>query len=202
MSVGPLPPPLSPNLYLLSLYRRSLTPASADETGRTEGLPALGRTGNLSSPAVSPRLHGATPFLQIRSASPVMVENPVGSRWRCDAGEDHGWLSSSAAGGGNDHFDRFRPRGIRTLRLQIELLAGEISMEEGVMLKWKADFRSTLGSCVILSASSAGKGGARQLHPHRHPPPTSRAMLLCTPRWEEGIRTGEGEERENRGDEG
>uniref|UniRef100_A0A0E0DTR1 F-box domain-containing protein n=2 Tax=Oryza TaxID=4527 RepID=A0A0E0DTR1_9ORYZ len=44
-------------------------------------------------------------------------------------------------------------------RLRIELPAGELSMEEGVLLKWKADFGSTLGSCVILGASSAGKDG-------------------------------------------
>ncbi|XP_040380502.1 F-box protein At5g46170-like [Oryza brachyantha] len=45
-------------------------------------------------------------------------------------------------------------------RLRIELPAGELSMDEGVLLKWKADFGSTLGSCVILGASSAGKDGA------------------------------------------
>uniref|UniRef100_A0A0D9WIH2 F-box domain-containing protein n=1 Tax=Leersia perrieri TaxID=77586 RepID=A0A0D9WIH2_9ORYZ len=44
-------------------------------------------------------------------------------------------------------------------RLRIELPAGELSMDEGVLLKWKADFGSTLGSCVILGASSAGKDG-------------------------------------------
>ncbi|KAL5231445.1 hypothetical protein ABZP36_030221 [Zizania latifolia] len=50
-------------------------------------------------------------------------------------------------------------------RLHIELPAGELGMDEGVLLKWKADFGSTLGSCVILgassaSSSSAGKDGA------------------------------------------
>ncbi|PKA66034.1 F-box protein [Apostasia shenzhenica] len=39
-------------------------------------------------------------------------------------------------------------------RLRIELPAGELGVEEGALLKWKADFGSTLDSCVILGASS------------------------------------------------
>ncbi|RCV27538.1 hypothetical protein SEVIR_5G336800v4 [Setaria viridis] len=39
-------------------------------------------------------------------------------------------------------------------RLHIELPSGELGIDEGVLLKWKADFGSTLGSCVILGASS------------------------------------------------
>jgi hypothetical protein len=47
-------------------------------------------------------------------------------------------------------------RSFKELRhLRIELPAGELDMDDGVMLKWKADFGSTLGSCVILGASSA-----------------------------------------------
>jgi hypothetical protein len=40
-------------------------------------------------------------------------------------------------------------------RLRIEVPSGELGEEDGVMLKWKADFGSTLGSCVILGATSA-----------------------------------------------
>jgi len=39
-------------------------------------------------------------------------------------------------------------------RLKIELPAGEVGVDDGVLLKWKADFGSTLDSCVILGASS------------------------------------------------
>ncbi|XP_008794503.1 F-box protein At5g46170 [Phoenix dactylifera] len=39
-------------------------------------------------------------------------------------------------------------------RLRIELPAGELGVDDGVLLKWKADFGSTLDSCVILGASS------------------------------------------------
>lgn len=39
-------------------------------------------------------------------------------------------------------------------RLRIELPAGELGINDGVLLKWKADFGSTINSCVILGASS------------------------------------------------
>uniref|UniRef100_A0ACD5VWP6 Uncharacterized protein n=1 Tax=Avena sativa TaxID=4498 RepID=A0ACD5VWP6_AVESA len=46
-------------------------------------------------------------------------------------------------------------RSFKELRsLRIELPTGELGVEDGVLLKWKADFGSTLGSCVILGASS------------------------------------------------
>ncbi|CAA2969500.1 F-box At5g46170-like [Olea europaea subsp. europaea] len=38
--------------------------------------------------------------------------------------------------------------------LRIELPRGELEIDEGVLLKWKADFGSTLDNCVILGASS------------------------------------------------
>lgn len=40
-------------------------------------------------------------------------------------------------------------------RLKIELPSGELGVDDGVLLKWKADFGSTLDSCVILGASSS-----------------------------------------------
>ncbi|KQK09954.1 F-box protein At4g18380 [Brachypodium distachyon] len=47
-------------------------------------------------------------------------------------------------------------------RLGIELPTGELGIDDGVLLKWKADFGSTLGSCVIFGASSVSS----------KPPPT------------------------------
>ncbi|KAJ7560550.1 hypothetical protein O6H91_04G134800 [Diphasiastrum complanatum] len=41
--------------------------------------------------------------------------------------------------------------------LRIELPGGELGMEGGVLLKWKAEFGSTLESCVILGAASVVK---------------------------------------------
>ncbi|KAF8715838.1 hypothetical protein HU200_026791 [Digitaria exilis] len=52
-------------------------------------------------------------------------------------------------------------RSFKELRhLRIELPAGELGTDDGVMLKWKADFGSTLGSCVILGASSVSSSPA------------------------------------------
>ncbi|KMZ69021.1 F-box family protein-like [Zostera marina] len=39
-------------------------------------------------------------------------------------------------------------------RLRIDLPSGELGVEDGVLLKWTADFGSTLHSCVILGAST------------------------------------------------
>ncbi|CAG7894757.1 unnamed protein product [Brassica rapa] len=38
--------------------------------------------------------------------------------------------------------------------LRIELPSGELGIDEGVLLKWRAEFGSTLDNCVILGASS------------------------------------------------
>ncbi|KAH6826225.1 F-box family protein [Perilla frutescens var. hirtella] len=38
--------------------------------------------------------------------------------------------------------------------LRIELPSGELGIDEGILLKWKANFGSTLDNCVILGASS------------------------------------------------
>lgn len=45
------------------------------------------------------------------------------------------------------HFNEIR-------NLRIELPNGELGIEDGVLLKWRADFGSTLDNCVILGASS------------------------------------------------
>lgn len=44
-------------------------------------------------------------------------------------------------------------------KLRIELPGGELGIEDGVLLKWKAEFGSTLESCVILGASAIIKNG-------------------------------------------
>ncbi|CAI9755202.1 unnamed protein product [Fraxinus pennsylvanica] len=41
--------------------------------------------------------------------------------------------------------------------LRIELPSGELGIDEGTLLKWKADFGSTLDNCVILGASSVSQ---------------------------------------------
>lgn len=44
--------------------------------------------------------------------------------------------------------------------LRIELPSGELGIDDGVLLKWRADFGSTLDNCVILGASSVVYLGA------------------------------------------
>ncbi|PIA30190.1 hypothetical protein AQUCO_05700117v1 [Aquilegia coerulea] len=51
------------------------------------------------------------------------------------------------------HFNEIR-------NLRIELPSGELGIEDGVLLKWRADFGSTLDNCVILGASSVVNPGA------------------------------------------
>lgn len=45
--------------------------------------------------------------------------------------------------------------------LRIELPGGELGVEDGVLLKWKAEFGSTLESCVIFGASSVVNKGLK-----------------------------------------
>ncbi|KAF5738324.1 F-box protein [Tripterygium wilfordii] len=43
--------------------------------------------------------------------------------------------------------------------LRIELPSGELGIDDGVLLKWRADFGSTLDNCVILGAASVVNNG-------------------------------------------
>ncbi|XP_030551489.1 F-box protein At5g46170-like [Rhodamnia argentea] len=43
--------------------------------------------------------------------------------------------------------------------LRIELPSGELGIDGGILLKWRADFGSTLDNCVILGASSVVRPG-------------------------------------------
>jgi hypothetical protein len=58
-------------------------------------------------------------------------------------------------------------------RLRIELPAGELGVDDGVLLRWKADFGSTLRSCVILGASSVSPNPPPQ-QPSSSPSTTDR----------------------------
>nr|KYP46827.1 F-box protein At5g46170 family [Cajanus cajan] len=53
--------------------------------------------------------------------------------------------------------------------LRIELPSGELGIEDGVLLKWRADFGSTLDNCVILGASSV-------FHPKSQEPSTTTTL--------------------------
>ncbi|KAG2303967.1 hypothetical protein Bca52824_032618 [Brassica carinata] len=47
--------------------------------------------------------------------------------------------------------------------LRIELPTGELGIEDGILLKWRADFGSTLDNCMILGASSVVTGSDSNL---------------------------------------
>ncbi|RVW65481.1 F-box protein [Vitis vinifera] len=49
-------------------------------------------------------------------------------------------------------FDRIR-------NLEIELPGGDLCLEKGAVLKWKAEFGRRLKSCVIMGVPRAGRGG-------------------------------------------
>lgn len=51
-------------------------------------------------------------------------------------------------------------KAVRNLR--IELPGGELGIEDGVLLKWRAEFGSTLESCVILGASALVKPDSKK----------------------------------------
>ncbi|XP_020249953.1 F-box protein At5g46170-like, partial [Asparagus officinalis] len=58
-------------------------------------------------------------------------------------------------------------------RLRIELPAGELGVEDGSLLKWKAGFGSTLDSCVILGATSSSSSKSQSSSPN----PTNSSEL-------------------------
>ncbi|CAK9146875.1 unnamed protein product [Ilex paraguariensis] len=66
--------------------------------------------------------------------------------------------------------------------LRIELPSGELGMDQGVLLKWRADFGSTLDNCMILSASSM-----------IHPGPSK--ILLSKETYRDDFRMNNGERR-------
>ncbi|XP_022926803.1 F-box protein At5g46170-like [Cucurbita moschata] len=48
--------------------------------------------------------------------------------------------------------------------LRIELPSGELGIDDGILLKWRADFGSTLDNCVILGAASVIHTGSFNKH--------------------------------------
>ncbi|GLT59876.1 hypothetical protein SLA2020_326710 [Shorea laevis] len=67
-------------------------------------------------------------------------------------GEDDGEMDQ---GGVTHHSPTQVLRNFNEIRfLRIELPGGELGIDDGVLLKWRADYGSTLDNCVILGASS------------------------------------------------
>ncbi|CAI0544988.1 unnamed protein product [Linum tenue] len=97
----------------------------------------------------------------------------------------NGPLSVGSSGGGNDddagemdqggvthHSPTQVLKNFNEIRfLRIELPSGELGIDDGVLLKWRADFGSTLDNCVILGAASVINNG--------HYPPVATTDLVC-----------------------
>ncbi|OMO70324.1 hypothetical protein CCACVL1_18984 [Corchorus capsularis] len=67
-------------------------------------------------------------------------------------GDDDGEMDQ---GGVTHHSPTQVLRNFNEIRfLRIELPSGELGIDDGVLLKWRADFGSTLDNCVILGAAS------------------------------------------------
>ncbi|CAL0309007.1 unnamed protein product [Lupinus luteus] len=80
------------------------------------------------------------------SASPSSSSLAVGASEE-DGGADQGGVTHHSPTQVLKNFSEIRV-------LRIELPSGELGIEDGVLLKWRADFGSTLDNCVILGASS------------------------------------------------
>ncbi|XP_010549497.1 PREDICTED: F-box protein At1g30200 [Tarenaya hassleriana] len=91
-------------------------------------------------------------------------------------GPKRSYLDSSAFGNGNGggeidqggvthHSPTQVLRNFNEIRfLRIELPSGELGIDDGVLLKWRADFGSTLDNCVILGASSVSRANPVKNH--------------------------------------
>lgn len=135
---------------------RVISPDGADD--------ALGVSGD---GAGAPRQRGAgAVFSGLLKTVLSAVLKPFG---HCDAG------AKSGHGHGGKHAPHHSPAqvlknfsSIRNLRM--ELPVSDVGTDDGVLLKWKAVFGSTLQTCVILGGTKLDHAHAG---PHPPPPPTT-----------------------------
>ncbi|KAK1256499.1 F-box protein [Acorus gramineus] len=80
--------------------------------------------------------------------------------------------ADSAADAVNHHSPREVLKGFTDLRrLRIELPEGELGVDDGALLRWRARFGSTLDRCVIFAASSVEPPSIRQPGSPEEPSP-------------------------------
>ncbi|KAL4627614.1 hypothetical protein ACB092_05G177800 [Castanea dentata] len=78
-----------------------------------------------------------------------------------DSDAEHGGGGGGGGGGVTHHSPTQVLKNFNEIRfLRIELPSGELGIEDGVLLKWRADFGSTLDDCVILGASAVFRSPA------------------------------------------
>ncbi|KAK1326374.1 F-box protein [Acorus calamus] len=82
--------------------------------------------------------------------------------------------ADSAADAVNQHSPREVLKGFTDLRrLRIEVPEGELGVDDGALLRWRARFGSTLDRCVIFAASSVEPPSIRQPGSPEEPSPGS-----------------------------
>ncbi|KAI3731772.1 hypothetical protein L1987_62961 [Smallanthus sonchifolius] len=86
-------------------------------------------------------------FLGPKRSSPSSTALSVGNNVGGDDAEQSGRVTHHSPTQVLKNFNEIR-------FLKIELPSGELGIEDDVLLKWRADFGSTLDNCVILGASS------------------------------------------------
>ncbi|CAN7070715.1 unnamed protein product [Brassica oleracea var. botrytis] len=98
-------------------------------------------------------LHALTQLLATkRSSSSPSSPSPSSSSLSITGGGEDGEIEQ---GGVTHHSPTQVLKNFNEIRfLRIELPAGELGIDDGVLLKWRAEFGSTLENCVILGASS------------------------------------------------
>lgn len=78
-----------------------------------------------------------------------------------DSDAEHGGGGGGSGGAVTHHSPTQVLKNFNEIRfLRIELPSGELGIEDGVLLKWRADYGSTLDDCVILGASSVFRSPA------------------------------------------
>ncbi|EMS50113.1 hypothetical protein TRIUR3_22704 [Triticum urartu] len=117
---------------------RRMDPASSSSSGRSSGSPSLlPIKPEPQDTPISQRTHNSS--VRIAESSPTSTR----------------LVRPKVEPGLRTEYEAIVLRSFKELRsLRIELPTGELGIDDGVLLKWKADFGSTLGSCVILGASS------------------------------------------------
>ncbi|KAJ0236852.1 F-box protein [Hirschfeldia incana] len=97
-------------------------------------------------------LHALTQLLSTTKRSSSSSSSPSSSLSITGGGGEDGEIEH---GGVTHHSPTQVLKNFNEIRLlRIELPAGELGIDDGVLLKWRAEFGSTLENCVILGASS------------------------------------------------
>ncbi|KAE8722947.1 F-box protein [Hibiscus syriacus] len=100
---------------------------------------------------LGPKRSALNESLNTQSSSSSLSVGPIGPGADVSDGE-------MEQGGVTHHSPTQVLRNFNEIRfLRIELPNGELGIDDGILLRWRADFGSTLDNCVILGAASVAK---------------------------------------------